>query len=62
MSKTTSDPNTPIFGELTAELGLPQLDIHDFDQHAFDLAEDEGAADDDGAESPRKGGRRRKPE
>lgn len=38
MKKTTIDPETPIFRELNKELGeLPEIDIHDFDEHAFDF-------------------------
>ncbi|MGW1682791.1 hypothetical protein [Saccharopolyspora sp. NPDC002376] len=38
MKKTTPDLETPIFRELNKELGaLPEIDIHDFDQHAFDF-------------------------
>ncbi|GAA2816377.1 hypothetical protein [Saccharopolyspora taberi] len=35
---TTHDPETPIFGELNRELGeLPEIDVHEFDKHAFDF-------------------------
>ncbi|MBB5154363.1 hypothetical protein [Saccharopolyspora phatthalungensis] len=38
MKKTTPDLETPIFRELNKELGeLPEIDIHDFDKHAFDF-------------------------
>jgi hypothetical protein len=38
VKKTTPDPETPIFRELNNELGeLPEIHIHDFDQHAFDF-------------------------
>lgn len=41
MSRTTPDPETPIFGELNEELGeLPEIDVHDFDAHAFGLLTD----------------------
>lgn len=35
VSKTTTDPETPIFGELSSELGLPEIDVHDFEAHDF---------------------------
>ncbi|QUH05590.1 hypothetical protein HUO13_36750 [Saccharopolyspora erythraea] len=73
---TTHDPKTPIFGELNKELGeLPEIDVHDFDMHAFDFireAEAESAkrheqaqvADSESATASatagKKGGRRRK--
>ncbi|MGI8309160.1 hypothetical protein [Saccharopolyspora hattusasensis] len=76
MKKTTPDLETPIFRELNKELGeLPELDIHDFDQHAFDFLreydEQKSAAADESAEAAepvvasagsgsRRGGRRRK--
>ncbi|MGP4021651.1 hypothetical protein [Saccharopolyspora sp. 5N708] len=75
VNKTTPDLETPIFRELHDELGeLPELDIHDFDQHAFDFlreydeqkstveetpAEPEPVAASAGTGS-RRGGRRRK--
>lgn len=35
---TTPEVETPIFRELNKELGeLPEIDIHDFDKHAFDF-------------------------
>ncbi|RRO13696.1 hypothetical protein EIL87_22165 [Saccharopolyspora rhizosphaerae] len=35
---TTPEAETPIFRELNNELGeLPEIDIHDFDKHAFDF-------------------------
>ena len=41
MNKTTSDPGTPIFGQLNEELGeLPEITIHDFDWHGFDFPTD----------------------
>lgn len=41
MSKTTSDPGTPIFGELNKELGeLPDIEVHDFDSYGFDFSKD----------------------
>lgn len=65
--KTTVDPETPIFGELQQELGeLPNIDIHDFDQHAFDFLreEQEQVKDEvvvaDSSAGSRRGGRRRK--
>ncbi|MFD0918188.1 hypothetical protein [Saccharopolyspora rosea] len=65
--KTTVDPETPIFGELQQELGeLPNIDIHDFDQHAFDFLreEQEPVKDEvvvaDSSAGSRRGGRRRK--
>lgn len=34
----TSSAETPIFRELNQELGeLPEIDVHDFDEHAFDF-------------------------
>lgn len=39
MSKTTTDPGTPIFGELNKEFELPEIVVHDFDEHAFQLQE-----------------------
>lgn len=39
MSKTTTDPGTPIFGELNKEFELPEIIVHDFDEHAFQLQE-----------------------
>lgn len=39
MSKATSDPGTPIFGELNSELELPEIDVHDFEWHEFDFPE-----------------------
>ena len=34
----TSSAETPIFQELNQELGeLPEIDVHDFDEHAFDF-------------------------
>ncbi|WP_190819935.1 hypothetical protein [Saccharopolyspora pogona] len=76
MKKTTPDLETPIFRELNKELGeLPELDIHDFDQHAFDFLreydEQKSSAADESAEAAepvvasagsgsRRGGRRRK--
>lgn len=35
MSKATTDPDTPIFGELYGELELPEIDVHDFEAHDF---------------------------
>lgn len=76
MKKTTPDLETPIFRELNKELGeLPELDIHDFDQHAFDFLreydEQKSSAAAESAEAvepvaasagsrSRRGGRRRK--
>ena len=70
---TTHDPETPIFGELNKELGeLPEIDVHDFDKHAFDFLREAEAAGSEQAEqaqapaaadakpSAKKGGRRRK--
>lgn len=45
MNKTTPDPETPIFGELNAELGeLPEIVVHDFDSHGFQFGSE--ASDD----------------
>ncbi|MCI2418944.1 hypothetical protein MOQ72_15985 [Saccharopolyspora sp. K220] len=75
MNKTTPDLETPIFRELHDELGdLPEIDIHDFDQHAFDFLreyDEQKSAKDEAAEpaepvaasagtGSRRGGRRRK--
>lgn len=69
---TTHDPETPIFGELNKELGeLPEIDVHDFDKHAFDFLREAEAESSENAEasvtaaadaksSAKKGGRRRK--
>ncbi|GAA0507597.1 hypothetical protein GCM10011581_20640 [Saccharopolyspora subtropica] len=72
---TTPDLETPIFRELNKELGeLPEIDIHDFDKHAFDFLReyDEQKAAADKAQSTEqaepvaastgahRGGRRRK--
>ena len=38
MKKLTPEAETPIFQEVNRELGeLPEIDIHDFDQHAFEF-------------------------
>ncbi|GAA2334891.1 hypothetical protein GCM10009854_08340 [Saccharopolyspora halophila] len=38
MKKLNPEAETPIFQELNKELGdLPEIDIHDFDQHAFEF-------------------------
>ncbi|WP_406688381.1 hypothetical protein [Saccharopolyspora sp. ID03-671] len=35
---STPEAETPIFREINKELGeLPEIDIHDFDKHAFDF-------------------------
>ncbi|MDA3644647.1 hypothetical protein OU416_11315 [Saccharopolyspora indica] len=77
MKKTTPDLETPIFRELNEELGaLPEIDVHDFDEHAFDFlreydanaereqaeeaAEPVAAASGGKSGSSRRGGRRRK--
>lgn len=77
VDRTTPDPETPIFGELNKELGeLPEIDIHDFEMHAFGLLKDSdsessaedasektGAAESDTTSQPTRinaGGRRRK--
>ncbi|WP_438388742.1 hypothetical protein [Actinopolyspora saharensis] len=39
MSKATSDPGTPIFGEVYSELELPEIDVHDFEWHEVDFPE-----------------------
>lgn len=69
----TTDPGTPIFGELNKELGeLPEIDIHDFDWHGIEFPTDassEGTAQAEDAQSAeaqkaekagRAGGRRRR--
>lgn len=38
-TKATSDPGTPIFGELNSELELPEIDVHDFEWHQVDFPE-----------------------
>jgi hypothetical protein len=64
--KTTPDAETPIFRELHEELGeLPEIDIHDFDKHAFDFLReyDEQKSSGDqvvGPDSRHSAGRRRK--
>lgn len=47
----TSRADTPIFQALNQELGeLPDFDVHDFDEHAFDfLHEQQESADTSGA-------------
>ncbi|MER6989358.1 hypothetical protein ABT337_14645 [Saccharopolyspora hirsuta] len=76
MKKTTPDLETPIFRELNEELGaLPEIDVHDFDEHAFDfLREYDAKAEEEKTDEPaepvaatsgsgsssRRGGRRRK--
>ena len=38
MKKLTPEAETAIFQEVNRELGeLPEIDIHDFDQHAFEF-------------------------
>ncbi|MFC7342589.1 hypothetical protein [Saccharopolyspora griseoalba] len=38
VKKLTPEAETPIFQEVNRELGeLPEIDIHDFDQHAFEF-------------------------
>lgn len=38
MKKLNPEAETPIFQELNKELGdLPEIDIHDFDEHAFEF-------------------------
>lgn len=66
------DPGTPIFGELNNELGgLPDIDVHEFDSHAFDFGggtaesseQDSGSSASSGGtaqQTTRSGGRRRK--
>nr|WP_218888616.1 hypothetical protein [Saccharopolyspora hordei] len=65
---------TPIFRELHEELGeLPEIDVHDFDEHAFDflreyvsVTEEEKAEEQSepvaasSSSGSRRGGRRRK--
>ncbi|WP_246154476.1 hypothetical protein [Saccharopolyspora hirsuta] len=76
VKKTTPDLETPIFRELNEELGaLPEIDVHDFDEHAFDfLREYDAKAAEEKTDEPaepvaatsgsgsssRRGGRRRK--
>jgi hypothetical protein len=78
VNKTTSDPGTPIFGELNKELGeLPEIEVHDFDSYGFDFSKDtsgestaqeasEDSTGKSGSESTNKsakaGGRRRRKE
>lgn len=53
VNRATPDPETPIFGELNRELGeLPEIDIHDFETHAFGLLKDSDSesADEDAPE------------
>ncbi|RCW47110.1 hypothetical protein DFQ14_101454 [Halopolyspora algeriensis] len=40
VSKATTDPDTPIFGELHQELELPEIDVHDFEAHDFGFPKD----------------------
>ncbi|TDD37369.1 hypothetical protein [Saccharopolyspora elongata] len=41
MNKSTSDPGTPIFGELNKELGeLPEIEVREFDSYGFDFSKD----------------------
>lgn len=61
VNRATPDPETPIFRELNQELGdLPEIDVHDFDAHAFGLltetpensdSSDSGNADGDDSET-----------
>ena len=60
MQQTTPDPGTPIFGELSQELGEPpEIDVHDFDAHGFQFpdfgasppVDDAGSTGRDDAES-----------
>lgn len=60
---TTADAETPIFGELSRELGdLPEITIHDFESYGFNFfgeaAEEAPAA---GQAAAGKGKRRREP-
>lgn len=63
MQQTTPDPGTPIFGELSQELGEPpEIDVHDFDAHGFQFpdfganppVDDTGSTGEDEAESASK--------
>ncbi len=41
--QTIPDSETPIFQEINEELGeLPEIDVHDFTEHAFGLLNDSG--------------------
>ncbi|WP_460958460.1 hypothetical protein [Parasphingorhabdus pacifica] len=55
MNRATPDPETPIFRELNNELGdLPEIDVHDFDAHAFGLLT-ENPENSDGSDSSESG-------
>lgn len=61
----TIDTGTPIFGALYEEFELPEITVHDFDEHAFDFlraddAKDTSNAPEELAEASEGGGRRRK--
>lgn len=40
MSNVKQDPGTPIYGEIEQELGMPEIEVHDFAMHSFDLSVD----------------------